>query len=346
LINRDIVSELPQIGLIPIHFDVPGHYLPLTTFVDTATQTRAIINAFNREIFEGKLQYELFVLPPDEGTFLTKLGFVIIAGWTTVWTFTESDIGQAFIKGLTTHDPAYWAEAAGTYLRKKITEPQSLVPGSDAALSEQAVRQRQFETIIVTESAKSFMQIDQSDLRRIGITPQKFGDAYEARNRFYGACAADPKVLALGFDETDNFPIKRSDFARLQVALAPGEEAPLSLPWQVEVTVLTVTSPNWDRDDRQRQWKARDPKGRERYFRVDDEQFWNLVRAQTLNPHIIDKIKVQWAYFGNQRRNARVLRVLEYNNQVLGEPLDDNALCIMLGAYNRQSDYQGDLFGR
>lgn len=344
MVNQETISDLPLIGLIPIHFDVPGHYLPLTTFIDTATQTRSIIDAFNREIFAGKLRYELFVLPPDEGSFLTKLGVVIIAGWTAIWTFIESDIGQAFIKGLTTHDPAHWAEAAGAYLRE-ITEPGSQATSSDAAEPVQPVLTRQFETIIVTESTKSFMRTDQSDLERIGITTKKFGDAYAARNRFYGACAADPKVLALGFDETDKFPIKRRDFARLQVVLPLGDEEPLSLPWQVEVTVLTVTSPNWDKDDRNRPWKGRDPKGRERYFRVDDEQFWNLVRAQKLNPHIIDKIRVQWAYLGNQRRNARVLRVLEYNDRVMGEPLDDNALCAALGAYNQHSEQQGDLFG-
>ena len=30
--------------------------------------------------------------------------------------------------------------------------------------------------------------------------------------------------------------------------------------------------------------------------------------------------------------------VLEYNNQILGEPLDDNALAALLGTFNQQSD--------
>jgi hypothetical protein len=34
------------------------------------------------------------------------------------------------------------------------------------------------------------------------------------------------KVNGIGFDESEDFPIKRKDFARLQVALLPREDAP------------------------------------------------------------------------------------------------------------------------
>ena len=112
-------SADPIIGIIPIHFDVPGHYLPLATFVETASKTHSIIDAFNREIFDGKLQYDLLVFPPDEGSFKTKLGFALLAGWGVVWSFTQSDIGKGFIKGLTTHEPAYWAERAGELCQGK-----------------------------------------------------------------------------------------------------------------------------------------------------------------------------------------------------------------------------------
>jgi hypothetical protein len=119
LIDLDAISKLPPIGLIPIHFDVPGHYLPLGTFIETAIETRAVIDTFNREVFDGKLEYQLLVLPPNEGSFLTNLGLVLLAGWTTVWTFTESDIGQAFIKGLTKHDPAHGPRPRVTICAKK-----------------------------------------------------------------------------------------------------------------------------------------------------------------------------------------------------------------------------------
>lgn len=116
------------------------------------------------------------------------------------------------------------------------------------------------------------------------------GVIMKRRNGFYQACAADKKVRALGFDDSDEFPIKRKDFARLIVPLAPREDQPASQPWQVEIVVLNVTSPNWDRQDEQRNWKGRDERGRERYFRIEDEQFWALVQGEELNPHIIDTV--------------------------------------------------------
>lgn len=333
-----------SVGMIPIHFDVPTHYLPLETFVQTAYQARHVIDDFNDKLFEGQLEYQILVFPPNAGSFKTKLGIAIIAGWGAVFTFTESEVGKAFVKGLTKQKPAYWAEKVGSYLQDKLNdELESISPTiEDTTL----VENRYFETLIITESTKSFFQTDEINLRAIGISPQKFREAYEARNKFYQTCAADAEVRALGFNESESFPIKRRDFLRLQVAIPAKEQPAISLPWTVEIVALRVTSPNWDRQDQHRQWKARDSKGRERYFRIEDQQFWDMVQAERLNPHIIDDIKIQWAYVGPQRSRARVLRVLEYNGQFLGTPLDENALQAILGLFDRINEEAPDLFGR
>jgi hypothetical protein len=335
----------PDISILPIHFDVPGHYLPLETFIETARQTQSIIDGFNQELLGGELRYELYVLPPDEGSFKSKLGIAVVCG--VLWGFAESDIGKAFIKGLTTHEPAYWAESIGIYLRErsKSSDIPTSAPGPVTLSQEE---QSKLESLLLVEATKSFLQKDQNELSRVGITPRKFYQAYDARNQFYNACLADPQVRALGFEEAERFPIERKDFLRLQVALQPREQELPSLPWRVELTTLKVTSPNWDKEDRQRPWKARDDKNRDRYFRIDDEQFWALVRAQQINPHIIDTIKVQWAFQvqGSQRRNVRVLRVLEYNDQVLAEPLDENALSAILGHLDSSPGQLPDLFDK
>ncbi|MCF8708523.1 hypothetical protein L3X40_11585 [Rhizorhapis sp. SPR117] len=79
----------------------------------------------------------------------------------------------------------------------------------------------------------------------------------------------------------------------------------------------------------------------------DDEHFWSLVNAAQLSIHIIDTIKVQWAFHGkaDNPKAIRVLRVLEFNDEVLSAPLDDNALSAILGRYTKTSDGQGSLFG-
>lgn len=333
---NDVYILEKEIQVIPIHFDVPGHQLLLSTFVETATQTEAIIRSFNRELFDEKLEYEIVVLPPEVGSFKSRLGIWAVAA--SIFAFVESDIGKAFIKGLTGNEPAYWAENAGvelsTYLRANEV-------GQSTSKGEVNSAKCRFETRIVVESVKSFLTKDITELASVGIRPDKFRDAFEARNNFYRACDADRQIRALGFEEEDTFPIHRSDFERLQVALPPKEDDD-DEQWQTEIAILTVTSPNWDRNDKQRSWKGRDSLGKERYFKIEDEYFWSLVAAERLNLHPADTIKVQWAFrgVGDQRKDARVLRMLQYNDKILSEPLDGSALDAILERYTAVTEAQ------
>ncbi|HEX5999901.1 MAG TPA: hypothetical protein VFZ16_10995 [Hyphomicrobiaceae bacterium] len=71
------------------------------------------------------------------------------------------------------------------------------------------------------------------------------------------------------------------------------------------------------------------------------------MQLREIDPRIIDTMKVQMAFVGPHRRDARVLRVLEYNDQVLGAPLDTNALEAILGDFNAlPDDGTPDFFGR
>ena len=206
------------------------------------------------------------------------------------------------------------------------------------------------EAKIVVEVTKAFLQKDNTEMEKIGIRVSNFRDAYQARNDFYQKCLDDRNVQGVGFDDTDNFPINRSDFVALYVNLPPKEAESDDEPWQVSVETLSVTSPNWDQSDQaKRQWKGKDLQGKERLFVVEDEGFWNLVKEDRLSLHAIDAIKVQWAFHeaGGRRKNFRVLRVIEYNGQHLADPLDDNALHACLGEYGTKrsnSTSQGTLF--
>lgn len=334
------------LAVLPIHFNLPAHAIPLGTFVRTAEQAETIIASLNRELFDGRLKYEILVLPPQEGSFKSRIGVYLLGGWIAVWTFTESDIGQAFIRGLTLQEPAHWAEQAGSAIREQIVsdeDDEALDEANKAPEDDEAKCLAAAEFLV--ETTKSFLQTDVAGLESVGITTTRFRDGFAARNEFYEACAATPDIRAVGFEDEPVFPIDRSDFARLQVVLPPVKDED-DEPWQTAIVDLKVTSPNWEREDRQRAWKAKDAKGRERLFRIEDEQFWGLVKAEQLNIHIMDTIKVQWAFQGkaNSPKNIRVLRVLEFNGDALSEPLDDNALSAVLGAFSEIDTDQGDLF--
>ncbi len=344
--TKSRVDRDGALAALPIHFDLPAHAIPLDTFVCTAEQVAVIIASLNRELFDGKLKYEILVLPPQEGTFKSSIGVKLFAGWIAVWTFTESDIGQAFIRGLTLKEPAQWAEQAGSAIRDQIVsnnDDETIGETVDASTDDKAKCHAAAEFIV--DATKSFLQTDVAELETVGITTTRFRDGYSARNEFYEACVATPDIRAVGFEDEPIFPIDRSDFAHLQVALPPAREED-DEPWHTDLVDLKVTSPNWEREDRQRSWKARDAQGRERLFRIEDEQFWGLVKAERLNIHIMDTIKVQWAFHGkaSSPKNIRVLRVLKFNDDVLSEPLDENALDAILGAFSEIETAQGDLF--
>lgn len=225
----------------------------------------------------------------------------------------------------------------------------------DAMAPTPAIQERmecQTGALIVSEATKSFLQKDISELNKIGIRPRQFREEFEARNKFYEACSADRNVKGIGFSDSNEFPIKRSDFGRLHVALPPKEKVLEEVPWHVATDTVTVTSPNWERGDQQRQWKGRDSSGHDRLFRIEDEDFWRLVAHQSLKPHIFDTMKVQWAFHseGGRVKDTRVLRVLAYNESTLATPLDRNALDAILGRHNDLGDRSGgsesDLFGR
>ncbi|MCG7392530.1 hypothetical protein MHY87_06390 [Microvirga sp. ACRRW] len=259
---------------------------------------------------------------------MTKLALIVSGSAAALWGGLESDIGKGFVKGLTGYEPAHWAELAGERLSQSIKSASAPeLPGP------QKISYDQLQAIILLESTKSFLQKDESELRRIGVSKSEFRGAYEARNNFYYSCYNYSEIKSIGFEEEPIFPITRSDFSRLQVALPPKEEEAPAYPWQVEIVTLKVTSPNWDRSDQQRLWKAKDQFGKEKLFKIEDEHFWALARREQLDLHVIDTIKVQMAFqiHNGRQKNIRALVVIEYNDKYLAEPLDENALNAILG---------------
>jgi hypothetical protein len=335
-------KSIVPIETFSIHFDLPDHQIPLRTFVDTARQTELVIQSLNNELFDGRFEIELLVLAPEAGSFKTRLGIVIVAGWAGVWSFAESDVGKAFVRGLTNHEPAYWAEQAGVHVRHlAFSTGQETEDPSD----EETRSQVQYAARIVGQVTQCFMQAEKTQLASVGVTTERFHEAIEARNQFYQVCISTPDLNAIGFTDGTEFPIGRSDFTNLIVPLT-NKSKEKEEPWYTAVVIVKVTSPNWVREDRQRQWKGRDAEGRERFFRIEDEHFWGLIRHDQLDLHVIDTMKVQWAFRGKLEtpRELRVLTVMEFNGERLSERLDDNALGVILGLHSQVSDNQQDLF--
>lgn len=337
-----LVSDGP-LGVITLHFNVKEHYLPLREFIETARNTADVINAFNNEVFGGALRYEVIVLPSESGTFKSRLGIFIVAASTAVWGALESDIGKSFVKGLTGNEPAFYAEQAGVKIREMIegtgdhkTDGQEKDKKSAQAISS-----------VITDSTKSFLETDYNKLRAAGISRDVYRDAYRARNEFYKSCYRNPEIRSIGFDNSENFPINRADFPGYIIEIPPVAEDDVEHPWEIEIQYIQVTSPNWDRGDSQRHWKAKLSNDKTVTFIVDDDYFWELVNDKQVPTQVRDNLKVQWAYIpeGGRRKGTRVLRVLEINGRKLADPLNDAELTTVLGRYASVFGGQPDLFG-
>ena len=113
-------SDGGSIEVIPLHFNVAEDHFPLGEFVDTAICVQTIIKAFNNDLFGGKLRYEILVPPSEPGTFKSRLAIWAFAAPAAIWVGLESDMGKAFVHGLTGHEPAYWVEQVGVEIGEAI----------------------------------------------------------------------------------------------------------------------------------------------------------------------------------------------------------------------------------
>ncbi|WP_152988072.1 hypothetical protein [Paracoccus sp. MKU1] len=342
-------------GHLYIHFDVSDHFLNLDTFIRTAESARKVIEALDETFFNGGLEYELIVLPPAEGTFLSKLG-VLVAGPAAVFAFLNTDVGGAYVEGLTGRSPSEWAKSFGEYHRTLIegvseetTEPDEedtrleVIEGSPEIPTMSESETCKEAAQIVVAMARGILEKGQDELEKVGMEVGALADAVDARADFYTACIEDRDVKRVGFTPDDDFPIPRNSFPERaqKPARKPKDEEPPE--WSVSIESIYVTSPNWDKEDQKtRQWKGKDQIRRDCYFIIEDTEFWYKVKNKALHVEVLDNLKVQWAFQNTDGRpkNRRVLRVLEFNGDKLADPLPPEAVRAILGQY---SEYEANI---
>jgi len=350
---REQQRLLEQPEIIPLHFDVPYHHLPLNQFIEAAKSTQDIINDFNNEFFDGKLKYQILVIPPKDGTFLELLGLITSGAAASAWAFFSTDIGKAYIKGLTGHEPAHWAEIAGKKTKEFIENEDAgkkkkdiKNPDDTEKLLESSVEDQMSVSVIVVQITLGFLKKEPDDLQKIGLSKAKFRKAYTAKNKIYQDCIDNPEIEGLGFDTEPEFPIRRKDFPTHIVEVPKEVEVEDNPIWKVEVKDIKVHSPNWDRDGRK--WQARTSAEKEVWFSIEDDLFWHHVKIKDIQPDINDNMKVQWAYPADmpKRANVRVLKVLTYNEKEISQPYLEEELSQMLEELSVDEDDEPDLFNR
>jgi len=359
-----IMSEIlpweidPRSDRLFLHFDVDEHYLKLETFIETAESTRKVIEALDATFFQGSLEYELIVLPPEDGSFLSKLALWVSGGVASVFAFLNSDVGSAYVEGLTGKPPAEWAQEIGHDHQERIQsiqesaetkgeEPpddgETIEPVDEDATCRSGAR-------IVVAMTRGVLEKSNDELNKIGMEVGDLPDALDARAEFYTACIENSDVKGVGFSPDDDFPIPRNQFPERAQKPTRKEKPDEPPEWTVTIEGIYVTSPNWDQEDQKtRQWKGKDSARRDCYFVIEDAEFWRLVKRKDLHVEVLDSLKVQWAFqvVDGRPKTRRALRVLEFNGDKLAEPLTPDAIKALLGDFNTAETPRGQpsLFG-
>ncbi|QBY01902.1 hypothetical protein E2K80_15175 [Rhodophyticola sp. CCM32] len=322
------------ITVFPVFYDVPQNSLSLETFVATATDFSKLIESFNQEIFGGQIQYKIYVLPPEAGSFGQKLGVVVIAGVSAVVGAISSsvigDFGKGFVEGVVGQPLEEWGEEVGSAVRYAIREWHESDGDQTQALEQD---QRQMEQGLIacgalTSLGQHFLTQTTEEFRSAGLDVNNFPSAFEAKSDFYKACELNPQISGVGFSDFPEFPIRREEFQRRVTPIKRDDDE----DWKFENVKFFVTSPNWDQMDRQRGWKGRDARGGIAFFQIYDPGFWTRYDEGRVNSQNIDEVVGQIAYqMINGRQKGRImLNVVSFNDTPYSPELSEIELRLRL----------------
>lgn len=333
-----------DLSQIVIHFNtVDEHKISLNTFLESANAFDAAISCINEKIYNSKIKYKIMVRPPVNGSFIEILEVTITnnAGEALLalggaFTFANTPVGAAYIKGLTGKSPIEIATSLGKKTKEYLLDENS---GTNFSQNESA---QEFLSAIFAQTAIGFMKKTTEELKKIGVHTQNHREAFAGKNKFYETLIKDNNVKDIGFNLEEKFDLKRSEFLS-QIVILPQEDEENTEDWVVENENIVANSPNWNRDGRK--WQARCSDGSDVWFKIEDDTFWYYVDQKKIHPETNDSMYVQWAYPANKNRsNLKVLKVITYNGNTISQPLSETELLTMLGNYTEKMHIQPDLF--
>lgn len=170
-----------------MHFDTGDiHYLPIDDFVSFSNDMRDIIYDFNKVIFNNSLDIKIIVLPPEDGTFLNRMGIIMVGGAIFVSqaaSFTDTGYGKGLITGLTGNSPEYYGQKHGELLR-------------DVSIGFVEKTTKELNLIIMKEGGENLLE-----------------RAYSCKNNFFKKCSENIDINGVQFARKfSDAIITREDF--------------------------------------------------------------------------------------------------------------------------------------
>ena len=177
----------PQQVLLPLHFDVQGHYLQTSTLISGLQAVEDVVQGLNKFHFNGKLPIKVISLPSEEGGYLANIAFVVGIGLSLVEIakelidIHESDTFRVAVEEFT----------GEPYVHEEVTRNLS-----------GAFR----------DSVGGFFLINNEKIRQLCDDSPLLDKAIKSKSRFMLQCINDSDVRGLGFSASHDFRITGDDF--------------------------------------------------------------------------------------------------------------------------------------
>lgn len=270
-----------------VHFDLEWwkHQIPISQSIATEQSIQTIIQEINKHIFDNKLEIQIFIDPAEPWSHLKK---TIIWIWIVIWSIIWPDIVNWAVMALWD-----WRDI------KELTRDW---------------------TIQIKWLIKWFFEKSNQELIDWWINPDIFYKAYKAKNNFYKANIENREVKWIGFDQSENFPINRTQFW-LRVLL---DEKLSKIDPIDKFHELIVVSSIITEEDRKLSWQVKDKKIKKRFdIYMSDKSFYDWFLKK---PFMIKKmiVKVRYTLKRNEEwiieiEKKEIIKVYEYNDTKIKE---------------------------
>lgn len=326
--------------MLIVHFDTPGHKVELAALSAASSAIDELIFNLSTTVFGISAGVEVHAVAIDEGGFTLNINI----GWKTIaiptvlagfFHLSESAVVNGFVKGLTGKDIPEYSEQLGRTIRQwsdaredsDLTQPD--YPAYIHYEAEEAAGD------LLGDLTAAFLEADNKTVLQYAQQTQHVQEAIVSRKKFFEACLEDPAIRAVGFSETDDFPIQRTEFLQRAAIPVPTDSSVQRIRWQVITQTILATSPNWDRADQKlRRWKGKTISGSTVFFSVDDDLFWEEAGKGGLYSDTINIMDAQvLCAIADERTIERiVVKVLTFNRQDISTPLNQEEIQEMIEA--------------
>jgi len=275
-----------------IHFDLENnqHEIPIDQSITTEQSIKIIIEELNKNLFNGNLEIKVFIYADEPWSLIKKFwAYVILPVWTFILGNMFPDISNWIIMWL-------WD---GREVKEYIRD----------------------WTIEIKELVTWFFEKESSELEKIWISHLTYYKAFEAKNKFYGACINNKNVKAVWFDKTNDFPVNRNDF------LSRISDLSIEKLWLQPIDKyhkLTVISWINTPEDKRLVWQFKDRKVKKKFSAyMKDDDFYNFFLSnQIYLVNIVAKVR----YYPEITENGEIkferreiIQVFEYNWESFSE---------------------------